>query len=231
MRLQQYINEEILDKDIDFIRKNCQPWIDMVQKYNTKNVYLYRGMKNRSDFSIIKVRKNRKPMDINEYVHEMLDDILEKKFGWKVRSESIFCFSYDPLATTGYGSSNIVIPIGKFDYLWSKKSKDLYYKINKNKVYKFIDKNSSWNESLKEIYNIYKKEIYNFESFNEFKKFIYDEFKKFINSLDYKKNTGFKEMMDNYEGEITIHCDKYVASKYNMINYYKISSDAFGILL
>lgn len=57
----------------------------------------------------------------------MFDVFFKEKFGWKARSEGIFCAS-DIMVSNDYGIVSIFFPIGKYSYLWSPNMIDLYAK-------------------------------------------------------------------------------------------------------
>ena len=54
---------------------------------------LYSGRKGIKEFAVKKARKNRKPKDTPEEIHNLFDEIFYKKFRIKLRSESIFTSS------------------------------------------------------------------------------------------------------------------------------------------
>jgi hypothetical protein len=72
-----------------------------------------------------KVRKDRKPKDMDIKTHKELNKLFHKKFGWKVRSEGLFCTGNINEAG-GYGYEFLVFPIGEFKYVWSPEIRDLY---------------------------------------------------------------------------------------------------------
>jgi hypothetical protein len=131
MRLQRYINEaeytlwwDILIKNI---KKNCKPYINALKLFSDNNVF-YRGYEtgsNRNVFIKKTPRKDRKPMNTSIELHNMLDDIFEKKFGWRVRSEGVFT-SGNMGDTFGYGDEYVFFPIGKFKYVFSPNVNDLF---------------------------------------------------------------------------------------------------------
>ena len=81
-----------------------------------------------SNIGIRAVRKNRIPRDTMENVHKLFDDILEDLYGFRGRSQALFC-SGDANWGSSYGSSYIILPKGKFKFLWSRKYNDSYRKV------------------------------------------------------------------------------------------------------
>ena len=127
MRLINYINES---EDIpwDKIKKDCQPFIKDIK---SPNDFLYSGRQTNEKFFTRKVRKNRVPTDTPEIIHNLLDDMFKKKFGHKLRSESLFV-TKDVEIASGYGTPYIILPIGNYKLFGNPKIYDLYSYINGN---------------------------------------------------------------------------------------------------
>jgi len=112
MRLQQYLNEDIVKERIELIEKNCQPFLKDLKKLNNRNL-LYSGRPVTIDFTKKKVRKNRKPKNTPEKLHQLIDDWFYDKFSIRSRSNVIFCiFHYYEAAL--YGEPHVIFPIGKY---------------------------------------------------------------------------------------------------------------------
>lgn len=78
-------------------------------------------------YFIKSVRKERKPMDTTKIIHHIIDDWFEEEMGMKARSEAVFCFGEAArVAAKEYGELAVILPIGKFHYVWSPKIADLY---------------------------------------------------------------------------------------------------------
>ena len=80
-------------------------------------------------FSEIIVRQARSPTDTPIKTHEMLDAWFNDHFGFKARSQAVFCMGGSERgvrAISNYGRPHIVMPIGKFKYVWSPIVDDLY---------------------------------------------------------------------------------------------------------
>jgi hypothetical protein len=179
MRLIHFINEDI---KLDKIKKQCKYYIDLVKNNNCSNKFFYKGMNKQHDFDIIKTRKNRKPLNMPLKLHNYIDKLFKKKFGVKLRSETIFVTS-DIIWSGGYGFPSIIIPIGKFDYYWNQHIDDLY------EDFPFFTSNNNIEKNLDK----YKKEII-----------------KIVDG--YNKNKNFKVMKDVFDGEVMIDCKSYYAT-------------------
>ena len=125
MRLKHYINES---EDIPWeqIKKDCQPFIKEIKN---PNCFLYSGRKEKLPYIKKKVRKDRKPLDTPEVIHNALNDIFKKKFGIKLRSESLFVSKCIGQAS-GYGTPYIILPIGKYKLYSNTDITDLYSSLN-----------------------------------------------------------------------------------------------------
>jgi len=144
MRIKQYLNDEtrfIKDKVvtdetlINIIKKKCLPFL----KENKGGKLLWRG--SRWDIENIKIltpRQNRLPMDTPERIHNFVDDIFKKKYGWKARSEGVFVTSNRKEAQD-YGNIGIFFPIGKFNYLYNNKIRDFTENLKNSGIISFDD--------------------------------------------------------------------------------------------
>jgi hypothetical protein len=128
MKFNNYINEST--DLITFLEKNVEKsFIDTIKK----TTYLFRGTSTFiDDFKIIQPRKDRRPKDMPERVHKILDAKFKEKFGWNVRSEGVFTTSdrwltdlHDDIKDVPY-ITYIFFPIKKFQFVWSKSVDDLY---------------------------------------------------------------------------------------------------------
>jgi hypothetical protein len=119
-----HLNKENREKKKQILEKECSKFFNLLKKKS----YVFRGIENlSSDFKKVKARKNRQPRDTPSYVHEKLDEMFQKHFGWKVRSEGVFTSGNSELED--YGDIFLFAPIGNFKYIWSANIKDLYHKL------------------------------------------------------------------------------------------------------
>lgn len=131
--------------------ENCAPFLEELMihpKDGLRDVYdkanMLRGMENADKVGeeknfqtswgdeahgrILPVRKNRAPRDTHPDLADVIDDMLEQKFGWRPRESSIFCTGALSVARA-YGKIYRVFPIGQFKYVWSKEIRDITRKI------------------------------------------------------------------------------------------------------
>lgn len=140
MTFKQYLAEGEEDggkKIVALLQKDCAPFM----KECVRGGFLYRGINslnhgdavltvehNGDEIPVYKksVRQDRRPLNTSEEGQAMYDKWFEKKFGYKVRAESMFCFPEDMKQNIDqYGSECLVFPIGDFQYVWSPKVADL----------------------------------------------------------------------------------------------------------
>lgn len=129
MQFYSYINEESdLEEIKKILRKKCAPVLKHFSSNKSKiealpligkKVNLKRPIK------IRKTRKNRRPKDTPAEIHDFIDDYFENKYGSRFRSEAIFATGSYATAKT-YGNVFIILPVGKYEVLWSPMVKDLY---------------------------------------------------------------------------------------------------------
>ena len=121
------VNPKVTDEQItEMLRENCGPWIEACSK-NPKLIF-YRGYAQHLPGRINKkrVRQDRVPRDSSVLEHELGNKMLSS-FGnnSKWRSNSVFVTATEGLASTVYGDSYHMVPIGKFDTLCSYAIMDL----------------------------------------------------------------------------------------------------------
>ena len=127
MRLQQFITEEHNTNDpqeiVSILRKDCS---DYIKNKPHGHYYIYRGasLPYNTIFKKKISRKNRKPKDMPEEVHEYLNKEFKKAFGWDVRSEGVFCTG-DSNEAEGYGVSYCMFPSNGFKVIYSGVVNDL----------------------------------------------------------------------------------------------------------
>lgn len=81
------------------------------------------------------VRKERKATDTGKYLSKVIDDWFEDRHGIRARSEAMFCFGEAGRENAYmYGPLCVVLPIGKFTYVWSPKVGDLFEDVVLNKM-------------------------------------------------------------------------------------------------
>lgn len=133
MKLYNFINEQSKEKTetqmeeiIDIIVKDCKPFLSEFDMFHNP---IYRGT-NRDDVifdHVMKVRsrRKRKPKDTPKHIHDLMDDLFFKYYGWKPRSEGIFV-THNRSFAGNYGFQVYFFPKGKYQYLWHPQVEDIY---------------------------------------------------------------------------------------------------------
>lgn len=131
----EFLTEEELTL-IELIKKDCKQFLQQMNKGNL----LYRGIKVKDlepvgkvkigDHSVNyfkkSIRTDRRPLSTPSNVHDVIDDWFISNFNVKARSGGMFCYSDSGKeATTSYGVTHVVFPIGNFDCVWSPEVHDL----------------------------------------------------------------------------------------------------------
>lgn len=135
----QFISESSPHELEQFLKEKCKPLIAELNTIeNIMGTAIWRGInmsgesekidiiyKQQEIRSIIKkVRQDRKPLDTELKISNVVDDVFEAKFGWRPRSQAVFCTG-SPGSSALYGSRHQIFPIGEFKFLWSPKVIDL----------------------------------------------------------------------------------------------------------
>jgi len=128
MRLEKHLKEminlnNVAEELLEKIKKDCKPFL----KQMNIDKPLWRGSKDivRNDYEKIKPRKDRRPRNTDPDLQVILDNVFNKKFGWKPRSSGVFCGGDKREAET-YGNVYSVWPIGNFKFIWSERVSDLF---------------------------------------------------------------------------------------------------------
>jgi len=134
-KLNKYLTES--EEDIlkngpvlwNILKKECKYFINEYKKTGLAGkIWFYRGSEKKLPkigIDKIKVRKNRRPRDTPQEIHEMIDSAFKDAFGWYVRSEGVFTISYKSSAKV-YGTPYLFFPVGKYKYVWSTNIEDIF---------------------------------------------------------------------------------------------------------
>jgi len=92
-RLIKHLNE---NNPLDLLnlvqfKKDCLPYLKQLKKDNFK--FLYSGRRKTDPIFKQKVRKDRKPLDTPEEIHNLIDNEFFYQHGVKARSQSLFALT------------------------------------------------------------------------------------------------------------------------------------------
>lgn len=211
------------NKENDVIEKilnNCKPFIETLKKCE-KGKLFYRGTWDDIDeIKLYKKPKYREPKDTPYEIHEELNYLFEKKFGWKGR-DGVFAFSGEGNADD-YGFSYIFFPIGYSNYLWNPNIDDLYGKYEAEMTEYNLEYDDDDDEELNDLWE---HDCVNCDDKKEKEKFIED----ILNTHEKEKNEIFniiKNIIDDYKS--TDICNiKTQEIMFNCQEYYLISNDYY----
>jgi hypothetical protein len=122
-----------LEQVLAQIKRDCKPFLSKADKA------LWRGINGKSS-SLRELsdgiyrgtaRTDRMPRDSNTQIHKIVDDALEKHFGIRGRSQSLFVTT-NPNVADSYGKLHLIFPIGQFKILWSPYIYDVFSVLQDN---------------------------------------------------------------------------------------------------
>jgi len=119
MRLKSYITEITFDQKILPIRKTLERDCKEILQFYRYGKFLYRGIRtNDSDpiFLTKTPRDDRRPKDTAESIHDYMNKLYKKKFGWEVRNGISVSTSYGQ--ADAYGNVHVFFPADGFKYVW-----------------------------------------------------------------------------------------------------------------
>ena len=121
------VDDEELELIAKHLKENCQPYFRQWAPHH----YLYRGIEGEFTSGIFTTRKQREPSDTPLWLHNALNELFEKKFGWKVR-DGVFA-THDTEVAQHYGDAvYCIFPVGEFEYVWSPHVADFYTAMEEN---------------------------------------------------------------------------------------------------
>lgn len=99
----------------------CSDYFDEVSGVKTKP-FVYRGVSDLPKTRIEKrmPRADRAPRDSSILLHNIMDQMLEDKFGWKPRSTGVFTAAGKTAGN--YGKLFIFVPSNGYEYIWCTKT-------------------------------------------------------------------------------------------------------------
>jgi len=134
--------KKILDRDCAKFLKEMKGEYDL----------LFRGSYMKIDrIAKVKHNKNRSPKDTPQELHDHLNEMFKKKFGWPVRS-GIFTVPNRSTASK-YGDTFNFFPIGDYKYVYSKEVTDLFQEFEDEGVTTFFSDDKEYDNEY--IFNQY----------------------------------------------------------------------------
>jgi hypothetical protein len=151
----QYLIEGLSTKEIydvvEEIVTNCKPYLNEIK--DPHNYMLYRGVSQlvSPTGDIHNTHRDRIPSDTSSSFHKALDEWFVNKFNIRFRSHySMFCTPNMHQAAS-YGNVCVIYPIGKINYIWAPKMRDLFAYIAHKERINNISQNTTPEEAYKHI--------------------------------------------------------------------------------
>lgn len=137
----QFISESSETME-EFLASNCMPYLNArhidPDQFNEDQIYRGMDMKHtahkllvingvKTSCHIVKTHMEREPLDTPYYLHNLMDNLFEQKFGWRPRSQSVFVYGSIGKSIAHTYSDHVysIFPIGPIKYLWSPEVNDL----------------------------------------------------------------------------------------------------------
>jgi len=130
------------------IKDNCKEFIQ-----ESEGKVLFRGYNGGINYWQDKrVRDGRYAKDTPQEVSDAIDDEFDSSFGWRPRSEGLFCTG-DANFAGGYGTIYTVWFTDGYDYIWSENVKDLYQDIDSDGIMSALQGDEGyWEEEYDDLY-------------------------------------------------------------------------------
>lgn len=190
---EQDTETEAAAQAVESIVRDCQPYLKDID-YDPGKYMLHRGMPISDPFVTKKVRKGRKPTDMPDELHDMIDSWMDDELDAPFRSYAIFASGSEKFAKR-YGTAYIIFPIGQYQFAWSQKAHDLYDKLENAEI---ID------------------HMHTAENQHKFTQ----ELEQFLDSLNYQTTDMQSAIKSGHE--IMIHCERYYAVNKSLFDQYHL---------
>jgi hypothetical protein len=125
MRFKSFVTEKIGALDFERLAIDCKPFLDAIKGISWGDLPLHGSKQAPDHWRIRDIETRPYPRNTPRIIHDEIDAIFYREFGWAARSEALFVTS-DPNQARAYGPISIILPIGKFKSLWSPSFFDLY---------------------------------------------------------------------------------------------------------
>lgn len=153
---------------VSVLESGCKEFLDEIG-----SSIVYRGSYLSADGYCLKTtRSNRRPMDMNSEVNDLLSDAFVDKFGISIRKEGVFATKHPDVADN-YGAVCMFFPVGEYKYYYSKSFTDLYGYISNKLWYGRIDSNIDYESYIRQT---------------EFGEYYYNDYNTYTGNIDIAMN-------------------------------------------
>jgi len=131
MRYKQYLNESNKITDfqtiLEILWNKCNPFLkDLLKGGKFTGDFLYSGRRTNKDVFVRGVREDRSPTDMDYDLYEMFDKEFYYRFGFKARSNAIFCTGNLHTAKDYNDNVYMIFPMDNYEFVYSEDIPDLY---------------------------------------------------------------------------------------------------------
>jgi len=196
----------------EYVKQNCGPFLKSIGGIKNLNSYiLYHGTFTKLNPAVIlKVRKDREPVDTPLETQELIDDWFERASGIRFRESSIFAVGKHGSAIA-YGNVAALMPIGNFNYAWSPIYDDLTGKLEAFLERKMTKRQVDYDDDDTIISGgagmfFVRSDVTNPEYINEF-----------MNRGDFRINHGMIDAIQSHK-EIMLDCDRVIVVSDNWLD-------------
>ena len=123
MRFRNYLSEEKGDIR-ELVQKNCK---DILKEYASGRPFIWRGVKDIGQVEWIEKKSHiryRHPLDTPKWIHNAMNDLLRKNFGWPVRNG--VPTTINPMQASYYGREMVFFPFDPYKYVYFTETSDFY---------------------------------------------------------------------------------------------------------
>lgn len=199
-----------IDDAIAGIQKECQPFLKANRDSLENDMCIFRGLSASGLAYIGYPRADRKPKDTNHEFSELIDSYFNHKFGFKYRSNGLFC-STVPGQARNYGDVFIVFPCDDYKIMYSENVDDLYDLLTGNSP-KYSDILYALDLDAEDVRNLYQK----IKVTSQIEKDDIIEFDRIFDKLEYEETTEMQQISGyNFESgvELMLQCKSYYSLK------------------
>ncbi len=164
MKIIEVLNQDTkIERIAELILRDCQPFLQQ-----SKLKHVYRAIKENDFFVKKQARQNRRPKDTDSSIHDLINEVGRKVFGWNIRN-GVFAFgsftqaeNFSLDATHGNEIYNVyeIFPIGNFQFVYNIEYEDFYEFRDSNFIYNIMIKHFIKGGNYRELVEIIKKYYY-----------------------------------------------------------------------
>lgn len=180
------------------IKQHCQPYLQAI-KGSPHSHPLFRGVKYENETVIRKEVRltGRRPQDVEDDIHDLLNDYFDTKFGEPYRNAMFAAGT--PGVAASFGDLYLVFPAGPFTFIWSTEVTDF--------------QSDGHAGRLEDIISNLETGIDQYE---------WDSIEKYLDALEYQNDELLKAI--NSQNEIMFRCKEYYGIRIEAKSIYRTAA-------